>query len=150
MNIQFFAMRNSGRGLLIVSALLCAAILAAGGWAIAQTASTTPFFSATPTAYEAQIATGDSGVLLNVKPIVSANLKYVTVGTQATSTGLATLTPFNLVIPANGTVGATSSSTPGGAAASSGRGAAAAAPEPAHVPTILDKPGMTLIARLPQ
>jgi len=140
-------MRNSGRGLLIVSASLGAAILLAGGWALAQTAATTPFFSATPTAYEAQVSTGDSGELLNVKPIVSANLKYVTVGTQATSTGLATLTPFNLVIPANGTVGSTSN-TPGGSAASSGSGAATA-PEPAHVPTILDKPGMTLIAPLP-
>jgi hypothetical protein len=148
MNIQFFAMRNSGRGLLIVSASLGAAMLLAGGWAIAQTATDTPFFSATPTAYEAQISTGDSGVLLSVKPIVSANLKYVTVGTQATSTGLATLTPFNLVIPANGTVGSTSS-TSAGAAPASGRGAPAAAPEPAHVPTILDKPGMTLIAPLP-
>src|SRR5271156_5200526 len=108
MNIQFFVMSNSGRGLLIVSASLCAAVFVAGRWAFAQTAPDAPFFSATPTAYEAQIATGDNGVLLSAKPIVSANLKYVTVGTQATSTGLATLTPFNLVIPANGTVGSAS------------------------------------------
>jgi hypothetical protein len=141
-------MRNSGRQIVGVCAALTLGIFAVSRWAWAQSATNPPFFNSAATAYEAQIATGDNGVLLSAKPIVSANLKYVTVGTQATNTGLATLTPFNLVIPANGTVGATAS-TPSAATPTGGTAPGVVVGQPAHAPSILDKPGMTLIAPLP-
>jgi hypothetical protein len=105
-----------------------------------------PFFSSASVGYEAQVTTGFSGVAMDAHVTVSSDRKYATIGGQFTNSGPPVLTPFQTTTPAgNGTVGSTTS-TPATAAP-----AGAALGRPAGTvssPSVLDKPGITLVARL--
>jgi hypothetical protein len=99
--------------------------------AIAQIGDTPPFFSAGATGYEAVISTTVSGSVLGASVSVSADHKYATIGAQSTLAGAPNFTPFSISTP-------TATGFVGGAGASSSSAA----------PTVLDRPGMTLITPL--
>jgi hypothetical protein len=91
-----------------------------------------PFFSAGATAYEAQISTAEVGTPLSARVTVSADRKYANMGAQASNLGAVNFTPFAITMPAGGGfVGSGSGSTIG---------------SPAAGTSILDRPGMTLVA----
>jgi hypothetical protein len=93
-----------------------------------------PFFSGSATAFEPEVATAIGGSLLNARVSVSNDMKYVTVGAQPSFLGAPQLRSFSFAVAGSGLVGSdpTSSGAAGGAASTS----------------ILDRPGMTLVAPL--
>jgi hypothetical protein len=107
-------------------------MLAMAGAAAGQTDGNPPFFSASATAYEAQISTAEAGTPLRAGVNVSADQKYVTMGVQASNLGGANLTPFSIAMPVGGGFV--------GSSGGSGFGSSSAAA------SILDRPGMTLVS----
>jgi hypothetical protein len=107
-----------------------------------------PFFTAGATAYSAQVSTisgstDTTTITPNFNTTLSADHKYVTMGAQAVNSGLPVVQSFNLTIPVGGTfVGMPATPTGGVPAAGSTTPSATAAI------SVLDKPGMTLVARL--
>jgi hypothetical protein len=116
------------------AAILAVLVLAAGTFA--QFDPNPPFISAAPTAYDAQIATAITGIGLMAKRAPSNN-KYVTVGPDSVSVAGANNLP--IIMPMGGTYV--------GNSADAGAGLGSVAPPG---PSVLDKPGMTLILALPR
>ena len=113
------------------AAYIAIAVLAAG--ALAQVVPNPPFISANGTAYDAQILTGFNAVQLAVKARTTSDNKYATIGAQASNSGPVNSTPFSLGVPAGGGVVGSNSGPALGGVAPVG-------------PSILDKPGMVLVA----
>ena len=121
----------------VMKCLLSIAVLL--GLALAASAQTAPpFFSAGVTGYEATVSSALNGTVIAPTVTVSPDRKYVGIGMRAQLSGDPTVSPFTITAPAgSGFVGASpASATPTPIAAQAG---------PA---TVLDTPGMTLVAPL--
>src|SRR4051794_419656 len=107
------------------------------------TAQTTPaFFSpAAVVGFDPQIDTVFTGQLITQQAVVSHDRKYVTINTQATSSRLLALQPFAFQNPPTmGFVGSGGAARTNPAAAAAGAGR-----QNLRQPSILDRPGMTLL-----
>jgi hypothetical protein len=113
-----------------------------------------PFFNAGATAYSAQVSTISGGadtttITPNFNTTLSADHKYVTMGAQAINSGLPVIQSFNLTSPTGGTfVGTPAAPATPAATATGGATAPGASASSTAVMSVLDKPGMTLVAPL--
>jgi hypothetical protein len=109
---------------------------------VAAAQDSPPFFGGGAVAFDVQVSSFDAGPIVNAHVAVSSNRKYVTIGEQASDSKLLALSSFNFQSagPTGGFVGMP---TPVPAAM-----AAAKSPATPARPSILDKPGMTLISPL--
>jgi hypothetical protein len=112
----------------------CLLIISAPPSVLAQTFDSAPFFNSAAVGYEATISTAFSGAALSAHTTVSADRKYVTVGAQASIMGQPNFTPFTIAVPVGGGF--------------VGSPAAGAPPATTMGASILDRPGMTLLAPL--
>ena len=109
-------------------------------------AAQVPFFGAGVGIFDPEIGVVQSGVLNDAQAVVSADRKYVTLTMRLSNAQLLSLQEFAFQ---RGNAGAGMGFVGGaGAAAGAGgrRGNGAAAAAPAR-PSVLDRPGMTLLAR---
>ena len=130
----------------LVPASVVALFLIAARPAQAQT----PFFGAGATIFDPEIGVVQSGVLNDVQATVSADRKYVTMTMRATNAQLLALRSFTFQVgngAPQGFVGGAGGGGGGGAAGAAGANAAAA-PAAAARPSVLDRPGMTLLGRV--
>ena len=125
---------------------MAAVVLGSVAFAAGKDVGSTPFFSAQGTAFDPQVNFIDSGAVLSAHVNVSADRKYVTIGSHASNQQLLALTPFTAVggPTAGGFVG-----IPAPAPAKAVAGAKPTPPTPATPPSVLERTGMTLIAPLP-
>jgi hypothetical protein len=133
-NIQCLAMSKSPAPWLLAIALPLATAASLKAQALP------PFFSGDTVGFEAQISTVDSGPALSVHANVSADRKYVTLGSQATDNTLLSLAAFRLAGPSVG--GFVGMSTPAVSSAAPPKGQALI------MTSILDQRGMILIATI--
>lgn len=119
---------------------LAAAALALGMACQTRAQAIPPFFSGDAVGFEAQISTVDSGPSMAVHATVSADRKYVTLGSQTSDNTLLSLATFRLAGPnVGGFVGmASPMTTPTGQ--TTGQTVART--------SILDQRGMTLVAAI--
>lgn len=127
------------------------AVIAGASGAIGQESAGVPFYYATGTIFTPQIATLVVGVNENVgQAVVSGDRKYVSLDVDTSLLGSPTIRRFVYQKPGLGFVG--SPAEPRNAPASAGNGLtptiAALPSEIAPTVSILDKPGMVLIAPL--
>lgn len=131
--------------------LFALVVITGAARAIGQESAPVPFYYATATAFTPQIATLVVGVNENVgQAVVSGDRKYVSLGVDTSLLGSPTIRRFEYQKRGLGFVG--SAMEPRNAPASAGNGLTptiAALPSEIAVPvSILDKPGMILIAPL--
>jgi hypothetical protein len=125
-----------------------------------------PFFGRGATIFDPEIGVVQSGVLNDVQATVSADRKYVTITTRATNAQLLALREFTFQVgngAPQGFVGGAgggaaaagaqangnqSSGNSAGGAAGATAGAARSAARGVARPSVLDRPGMTLLGRV--
>ena len=112
-------------------------------------AQSVPFYSGEATVFEPEVATAISGPILGATAITGADPRYVTLGVQTGVIGPPQLTPFSFAVSGNGFVG----NGPSAGANSGNSQIVFGSPPPSAAPaapTILDRPGMTLVSPLRQ
>jgi hypothetical protein len=116
------------------------AIVACGFAASLAQAQRVPFFAPAGTGFDPEISVVNSGQLLDVQPVVSSDLKYVTINTRADSSRLLALREFKFADGGAGNNARLGFVGGAGGFLLRGRGDA---PQ-----NSLDRPGMTFLARL--
>jgi hypothetical protein len=116
-----------------------------------------PFFGRGATIFDPEIGVVQSGVLNDVQATVSADRKYVTMTMRATNAQLLALREFTFQVGNGapqgfvGGAGGAAAGAAGGVGAGANRAnaqAAKTAGQNAARPSVLDRPGMTLLGRV--
>jgi hypothetical protein len=110
---------------------IAAACLLASPFASAQRVGARVPFIGGSTGFDPEISVVNSGAVLDAQPVVSSDLKYVTINTRASVSNLVALRDFTFQTGGNARLGFV-----GGAGSNAGR------------PGALDRPGMTFLSGL--